>query len=216
MPFAPSSVGDIIALVTLAAQIYQALDDTKGSSSQYRELVQQLKSFQTTLRVAELSLSRPDVIASEAAVERINEEIRACRKLLDKFDEHVRAYRQALTRNRRSAIVAIRQIMWSLTKQRDIAELRQNLTQHSQTITILMNVLILSVKFRPPFICSNIHHLLKLQRGNVRRLYRRQGWLDGNQNSCSRDIGIAKTGSNSRYVRKFIRKCAQLDRCFWP
>lgn len=157
MPFAPSSVGDIIALVTLAAQIYQALDDTKGSSSQYRELVQQLKSFQTTLRVAESSLSRPDVIASEAAVERINEEIRACRKLLDKFDEHVRAYRQALTRNRRSAIVAIRQIMWSLTKQRDIAELRQNLTQHSQTITILMNVLILSVKFRPPFICSNIY-----------------------------------------------------------
>ncbi|KJA23917.1 hypothetical protein HYPSUDRAFT_201040 [Hypholoma sublateritium FD-334 SS-4] len=143
MPFAPSSVGDIIALVTLAAQIYQALDDAKGSSSQYRELAQQLKSFQTTLRVAESSLSRPDVVASEAALESINEEIRACRKLLDKFDEHVKAYRQALTRNRRSAVVAMRQIMWSLTKQKDIAELRQNLTQHSQTIVILMNVLIL-------------------------------------------------------------------------
>ena len=49
----PSTVGDIVAIVTLALQIRQALSDSRGASNDYRDLIDELDAFRSALAVIE-------------------------------------------------------------------------------------------------------------------------------------------------------------------
>ena len=136
MPFAPSSVGDIVAIVTLAVQIGEALDDSRGASNDYQELIDELDAFRNALSFVDEDLDTTSLPENLLRLTKIESD--KCRKMMEKFLNSIEGYK-VLREKGRSSIW--RKIIWSLFKSKEVAAFRGKISRHQQHLSLLIQTL---------------------------------------------------------------------------
>jgi hypothetical protein len=83
------STGDFIAAVRLIADVIKALDESRGSSSQYLELIKELQSLQLGI----LSVKTVDATITNAAQKVVLRlQVSECHKTIDRFWAKISKY----------------------------------------------------------------------------------------------------------------------------
>ena len=137
MPFAPpSSIGDIIAIVTLAVQIGEALNDSRGASNDYQELIDELDAFRNALSFVDEDLDTTSLPENLLRLTKIESD--KCRKMMEKFLNSIEGYK-VLREKGRSSIW--RKIIWSLFKSKEVAAFRGKISRHQQHLSLLIQTL---------------------------------------------------------------------------
>jgi len=136
MVYYPSSFGDIVAAITVAHTIYTALQDSRGSSFEYRCLIDDLRSFETALNTVHDILQTIPV--SESLRDPIIAEAKVCLTLLEGFLGRIQRYEVVLS-GRWTAIW--RKVTWAIFKTKEVESFRQKLLQHKHNISIFLTAL---------------------------------------------------------------------------
>ena len=137
MPFAPpSSIGDIIAIVTLAVKIGEALNDSRGASNDYQELIDELDDFRDTLSLVDEDIGTTSLPENHRRL--TEREAHKCRKMMEKFLNSIEGYK-VLCEKGRSSIW--RKIIWSLFKSKEVAAFRGKISRHQQHLSLLIQTL---------------------------------------------------------------------------
>lgn len=100
MEFALSAgaVGDFISIAALIKDIVVALDDSRGSAKQYRELVQQLNTLDQTLDTVQQTLKDPRMTHSLELISAIVlDTVTKTKKCLVDFLDQISKYEPALS-----------------------------------------------------------------------------------------------------------------------
>jgi len=154
----PLSVGDVIALSKLAIALGRAF--TKGRKSapeEFREVESQLYSLSAALDALTPLLPTP---ANEDADDSLSYAVRSCRRTLTHLETVVTSYgvlkkdeerkpNGARFRRWNTAIKSSwKSIVWT-TEGGDLAALRSNLTVHTNSLNLLLGVMMKCVKSLP-------------------------------------------------------------------
>jgi hypothetical protein len=87
------SIGDFIAVGSLAYQIAQALSETRGAVSDYSSLIEMLKSLSGSLQTVSDFISGPStesmVKPDKALINGINYHVQCCQRLLCQFTVNI-------------------------------------------------------------------------------------------------------------------------------
>lgn len=134
------SVGDSILGVNLIRELIKALEDSAGSSVEYRDLIRELYSLERpTLKVKHLNLdeSQPtqSVALRQAAVQ--------CQQTIDEFLQKIRRFQPSLSTggSKSSWRDGLRKIEWALYKKDDVQRFRAQLNGHTASINIFLMTL---------------------------------------------------------------------------
>jgi len=135
------SIGDFITLGDVAYRVILALQQTRGSCADFRNLISSLSSLNRCLQTTSAvflshsfnhgaGMDRPD----DAVVNGIVHEIVCVRKLLENFLISTRKYTESLLPEqlRRRAKGEWRKITWSLCRTADVCQLQRDLQLHLQ------------------------------------------------------------------------------------
>jgi hypothetical protein len=144
MPVPPFgfSVGDFFAGASLINDIFQALNDFKGSKSEYRALKETLQSLDQALKISHFVYLHCDTAighpqyrsnASELLKE-MGDVHQKCLDLMQLFLTGVRHYDDAFIKEKGSrAARELRKIAW-LSRKEEVKTLREELNIHLQTL----------------------------------------------------------------------------------
>jgi hypothetical protein len=132
----PSSFGDIVAAAQIAHSIYNALKDSTGSSSDYKSLIEELRSFETALHFVDRVLKATPV--SDSVRQDIEAESTRCREMLQKFWDCIQRYEVIIHGGRRSLSAIWRKITWAIIKPEEVASFRRKLSQHKLNIEVFL------------------------------------------------------------------------------
>lgn len=134
------SVGDSILGVNLIRELIKALEDSAGSSVEYRDLIRELYSLERPLlEVKHLNLdeSQPtqSVALRQAAVQ--------CQQTIDEFLQKIRRFQPSLSTGGSKSPWrdGLRKIEWALYKKDDVQKFRAQLNGHTASINILLMTL---------------------------------------------------------------------------
>lgn len=141
MPITFGSVGDIIAVCLLIKDLVKTLDDSRGSSAEYQEIIRELWILERALLEVEM-LSRTcdntvELNALCATARRASDE---CRRSIEVFLEKVRGYEEAL-RNGGSGNAfrdVSKKIKWQISQKDDLTRFRAEINAHSTSINMLL------------------------------------------------------------------------------
>jgi hypothetical protein len=142
MSFAPTfgSVGDFIAISILIKDAVTALDDAKGSASEYHQLIRELLSLERAfLEVGMLCQTTdpsPEIIAISIQIRRITDQCKSCLEgFLGPIYEYTKSFRPGGSGNKLRD--AIRKIRWRFEKDK-IITFHNEITTHGMAIAILL------------------------------------------------------------------------------
>ena len=134
------SVSDFIAGINLVRELIKALEDTAGSSSDYRELIKELYSLERALiEVKHLDLDESqfnqEIALRQAAAQ--------CQETIDSFLKTIRKYQPTLSNPSNSSSKlglrgGLRKIQWALCKKDDVEKFRAKISGHTAAISILL------------------------------------------------------------------------------
>jgi hypothetical protein len=136
-PFAmpiPSAIGEIVTTAKIVHSIYKALSDSMGASYDYQCLVAELRSFEQALKAVDRAITVAPPTGRDALD--IAAETTTCLQMLQKFDDRIRSYQNALG-GRKGA--SWRKIGWSLFKADEVASFRQKISQHKNNISLFLH-----------------------------------------------------------------------------
>jgi len=142
MPITFGSVGDIISVCQVVNELLQALNDCRGSSSEYQGLMRELWSFERALLEVEQLASHCGKIATQ------------CRSSIDDFLRKIRRYRSSLREGGSGSSVrdAFWKIHWRTSHKDDLQKFRTIINGHLSSIDILL--LTSGMYVRPSAFCS--------------------------------------------------------------
>jgi hypothetical protein len=131
------STGDFIAGISLVQEFIKALNDSRGSSQEYLELIAELRTLETALlEVKTLDLAveqRPQRAALRQAVTQ-------CQNSIDSFLRDLAKYHPYLRLG--GSVCAwkdtLRKIQWRFCKKKDLVQFRAEIGFHAQSIQMLM------------------------------------------------------------------------------
>ncbi|KAF2494846.1 hypothetical protein BU16DRAFT_49669 [Lophium mytilinum] len=134
------SVGDFISALNLTRELIRSLKDSGGSSTEYRDLIGELRSLKRALvEVKRLdlaeSLRRQRVAVEQAAS--------LCQNTITNFLRKIRKFEPALgestsTVRRSKWRASLRKMEWALYKKEEIAAFRAKLAGHTSSINMLL------------------------------------------------------------------------------
>lgn len=134
------SVGDVVATIQLVVKITNALQDSTGSSSQYRGIINELNSLNSALvKVKDIRLEGPQqhqqIALFGAALQ--------CRQTIDGFMEKVEKYMSSLGEVGSGSKVrdSWRKVQWSLCSQKEVDRFRASLNAHTSAISIMLQAI---------------------------------------------------------------------------
>jgi hypothetical protein len=134
------SAGDIVAAIQLVVKLAQSLEDSTGSSSQYREVIRELYALEKALVDAknlqlEAEQHHKQVALFGAALQ--------CRETIDEFMQKIGKYQPALRQGGSGSWVkdALRKMQWSLCIQKDVDVFRASLNAHTSAIGIMLQAI---------------------------------------------------------------------------
>lgn len=139
--FTFGSVGDIISLCINIKDLVKALDDSRGSSAEYQEVIRELWALDRVLLEVELLWrtceSTVELNALRETTHRVADQCRysieACLKKVKKFGPSLRdggsgsAFRDASMK-----------IRWQFSRSDDLAKFRAKINAHCSTINMLL------------------------------------------------------------------------------
>ena len=131
------SVGDFINGISLIKELINALEDSAGSSSEYRELIKELYSLERALvEVKHLNLNESQLHQKAALCQAANQ----CQETIDDFLQTIQKYQPALSNGtlKFSLKGSLRKIQWALCKKDDVENFRAKVTGHTAAVSILL------------------------------------------------------------------------------
>ena len=131
------SVGDFVAGIELIRQLINALEDSAGSSSKYRELIKELYSLERAL----LEVKHLELDASQyAQLVALRQAATQCQQTIDEFLIKVRKFQPAFRTGaaKSSWRDSLRKMEWALYKKEDVERFRAQLSGHTASINMLM------------------------------------------------------------------------------
>lgn len=136
------SVGDILALIELAATISQALIKSSGASKEYQNVITEIDAFSAALKTLRASFpatpAGPNRLVMQPSVENaIRHALSQCQILMKLFLRSIEGY-QSLSQKKGLTTAAWRKIGWGLFKSADLVTLRNQLAQHKNTMTLML------------------------------------------------------------------------------
>jgi predicted HicB family RNase H-like nuclease len=131
------SVGDFIAGINLVKDVIKALQDSRGSSKEYLELIAELRSLETALFEVKTLDLRIEQRAKRAA---LREASKQCQTSIDNFLKDLMKYSTNLRLGGSLCAWkdAYRKIQWKLCKKDDLVRFREEIGFHVQSIQMLM------------------------------------------------------------------------------
>ena len=135
------SAGDFIAALGLVKTVISALENSGNASTEYRELLSELRSLETAL----IGVKRITLDESQYAEHiALHQAAAQCQRTIDDFWTKIEAYQPHL---RWGAGSGQRlkdrwaKIRWAVCKKDDIAKLKADLTIHAQSLQLLLTTL---------------------------------------------------------------------------
>ncbi|KAL5350845.1 hypothetical protein ACLOAV_004416 [Pseudogymnoascus australis] len=131
------SAGDFIAALELVATVIDALRESGGASSEYREIVRQLYSLETALiRVKRLEVDP----AQNAELVSLQQAAAQCQQTIDDFLKKVQKYQPHLRAGCSSSRLkdGWMKIQWAVCKKEDVARFKADLVGHTESIQLLL------------------------------------------------------------------------------
>jgi hypothetical protein len=159
------SVGDIMTMFKLVADINSCLQNSGGARAEYQELVHQLEVLQKALTYIESNAHRR---SHSELVEQIRYAIWNCQKPLQQFFERTKRYEKWLggIGRLKRAKATVAKLQWTFSARKEVEYLLQSIQGHVQVLNIL------------------------LADHNTQRLYVIEDKADGHPNSIYKEIYI--------------------------
>ena len=134
------SVGDFVSGINLVRELIKALEDSAGSSAEYRDLIKELYSLERALiEVKHLDLD--DTQHSQGIA--LQQAATQCQQTIDEFLQKIQKFRPAFRvgGSKSSWRDSLRKIEWALYKKEDVQRFRAQLNGHTASIKILLMTL---------------------------------------------------------------------------
>jgi hypothetical protein len=135
------SVGDFLAVLTLAKDLAIALSETRGASAELRRLKTKLDSLQNAINnsvqtAKEWELAHPNP-NNKAPFNALVEEHKICKMLLENFWKDSEKYTQSLLNGKGSKVKREwAKIKWCMFRSDDAVVLERNLSMHVTAINM--------------------------------------------------------------------------------
>ena len=140
------SVGDFVAGIVLVKDLIRALDESSGSSAEYRNLINELESLKWALEL----LQELQIDESQRDRRRALEQVAfQCWNIIENFVRRTAKFNAALgdarAQNQPGQTqlskwrVALKKAQWSLNKKEDIAKVRAEIMGHTLILNALMS-----------------------------------------------------------------------------
>lgn len=137
------SVGVIVNVCLLAKSIVDALDQSRGSSAEYKGLVSELRSLERSLLEAELFVKSLDNVPNPVSVslrDEILNVVNKCRKTLEAFQLSLKEYDKSLAEDKSASNVYRigMKLKWQLSQKDNITKFRGEVSSHCNSINMMM------------------------------------------------------------------------------
>ncbi|KAF4636663.1 hypothetical protein G7Y89_g1430 [Cudoniella acicularis] len=134
------SVGDILSVCLLVKDLVLALDESRGSATEYREVIRELWGLdRALLEVDLLARSCESTVELSALFNTARKAADDCRICIDAFSKKIKKYGASLGEGRSRNILkdTARKIQW-MTKKDDLDRFRAEVNAHSLSINMLL------------------------------------------------------------------------------
>ena len=131
------STGDFVSGINLVREILKALEDSAGSSSEYRGLIKELYALERVLlEVKHLDLEQSQCTQQIA----LRQAATQCQETIDLFLQTIRKFQPTLSNDVSSSRLrgSLRKIQWALCKRDDVDKFRAQISGHAASINILL------------------------------------------------------------------------------
>ena len=134
------SVGDFVAALQLVGTVIDAIRDSGGSRTEYRELINELYGLETALlRVKQLEFEedqRSEYIALRQAAAQ-------CQTTIDAFCARIKKYQKSLRAEGSGSTLTdtVAKLQWKLCRKDDLIKFKTDISAHTQSIQILLAAL---------------------------------------------------------------------------
>lgn len=142
MPVTFGAVGDIISVSLLVKEILLALNDSKGSSAQYQEIIRELYILDRALleidQLCRQHESTPELTAlSQTAKKAVSD----CRNSVKPFLDRIAKYKHSLCEGSKANAMsrATRKVQFAVVEKDDLARFRAEISAHSLSLNMLLN-----------------------------------------------------------------------------
>ncbi|KAI1873183.1 uncharacterized protein JN550_003436 [Neoarthrinium moseri] len=142
MSFSPTfgSFGDFVSLSIIIKEFVVALDDARGSTSEYRALVKDLNVLDHTLlqiyQVCQVNLGVPELQQCKDAA---FTSVEACRWEIDAFKQHVQKYDESLGKDSGSSLrTSVAKIQWRL-QGKELEKFRVKTANHRSNMDVILS-----------------------------------------------------------------------------
>lgn len=140
------SVGDIITVCLLAKSVVDALDESRGASSEYQGLVSELRSLERSLLEAEVFVRSLPSEESSSLRDEALKLVDECRKTLESFQSTLKKYDACLAEDPSSQKKGVRldvrragmKVKWQLSEKKNVARFRSELSAHCNAINMML------------------------------------------------------------------------------
>lgn len=136
------AVGDLISIALLAKDIVAALNDSRGSAKEYRDLIQSLVTLDEIVQSIEKILSETDFGGIfddlRPIAQRATEQTHQC---LDRFRTKICKYGPSLAEGGSGNVFkdVARKIQWKL-EEKDVERFRAELAGHTSSLKLLLEI----------------------------------------------------------------------------
>lgn len=135
------SVGDIISLGVLIKDLCKALDQNRGASAEYREIVAELRTLDDVLRQV-VSFFRRHEYSDELKdlYVKVCDAANQCRQCILKFFERIKKYESSLDESCSKKFIrdAARKVQWQASQSGGLTKFRSEIFVHCSTLNMLM------------------------------------------------------------------------------
>ena len=145
MPVTFGSVGDIIAVAILVKDLVEALDQSRGSQTEYRQLIQDLRLLEDVLRKVDhlcntsgTSGASFETVALHQTALKITT---SCRNLIQAFAARLVKYEKGLGDNIQKKNVlksAVAKIRWQVGEKEDAVRFRAEIAAQTTSLSVLL------------------------------------------------------------------------------
>jgi len=135
------SVGDCISVCILIKDVVRALDSTRGSSSEYQEVIRELWALdRALLEVANLAQSFETTIELNALSHATRRAAEQCKTCIEGFLEKIKRYEIALREGgSRNMVRDVKgKVCWALCHREHLQRFRTEINGHSSAINMLL------------------------------------------------------------------------------
>lgn len=143
--FTFGSFGDIVTIAQLLQGIIAALSESRGASSEYQNLISQLRAFSDVLRsvhdtIFDHNSGHPPLSAHTARC--LRKELDGCHSQLQSVQKRIHGYQNSLRKGGSASRMrdSWRKIGWGLFTSGDIAYMRSELTERIARINTLISI----------------------------------------------------------------------------